>query len=65
MTLCYILVMVKGLGKYIHNLQCKSAVTVEYADCIYAEGRDYSSECPGYDTKPSDGKTPAVELWQM
>ena len=42
---------------------------VEYTDCTSAEGQDPSpppSECPGYDTKQSDGEVPAVlELWRM
>ena len=34
----------------------QSAGTVEYTDCISAEAWDSSSECPGYDTKQSDGE---------
>ena len=29
---------------------------VKYADCISA------NKCPGYDTKPSDGEAPVLEL---
>ena len=36
----------------------------EYTDCFSAEGLDPPNECPGYDTKQSDGEVPAVlELW--
>ena len=32
-------------------------LTVEYIDCISAEGLDSTTfECPGYDTKQSDGE---------
>ena len=31
------------------------AGTVEYIDCISAEGLDRQNECPGYDGKQSDG----------
>ena len=34
----------------------QSAEAVEFTDCISAEGKDYSNDCPGYDTKPSDGE---------
>ena len=33
---------------------------VKYADCISVEGQD-----TGYDTKPSDGEAPVLELWAM
>ena len=37
----------------------QSIRAVEYTDCI-------STECPGYDTKQSDGKAPVMlELWEM
>ena len=43
----------------------QSAGTVEYTDCISAEGFN-SKECPGYDTKQSDGEGLVVlELWRM
>ena len=42
----------------------QSAGAVEYTDCTSAEGLDPPNECPGYDTKQSDGEVPAVlELW--
>ena len=41
-----------------------SAGTVEYTDCISAEDKDSPIECPGYDTKQSDGEAP-VMLWGM
>ena len=44
----------------------QSAGAVEYTDCFSAEGWDPPNECPGYDTKQSDGEVPAVlELWGM
>ena len=48
------------------SLFAQSAGAVEYTDCTSAEGQDPPSECPGYDTKQSDGEVPAVlELWVM
>ena len=39
---------------------------VEYTDCISAERQDPLNECPGYDTKQSDGEAPVMlELWAM
>ena len=38
------------------------ARAVEYADC---RGVRPLNECPGYDTKPSDGEAPGLELWGM
>ena len=35
----------------------QSAGTIEYTDCISAEESDSPNECPGYDTKQSDGKS--------
>ena len=44
----------------------KSAGTVEYIDCIAAEGQDFPNECPRYDTKQSDSEVPVMlELWVM
>ena len=44
----------------------QSAGAVEYTDGTSAEGKDPPNECPGYDTKQSDGEVPAVlELWGM
>ena len=45
----------------------QSAGAIEYTDCFSAEGvRSPPNECPGYDTKQSDGEVPAVlELWGM
>ena len=34
----------------------QSAGAVEYTDCISAEELNSSNECPGYDTKKSDGE---------
>ena len=36
------------------------AEAVEYTECISAEGLDPTNECPGYDTKQSDGEAPLV-----
>ena len=41
------------MGKTLPN-ECpvtQSDGTVEYTDCIPAEGQDSSNECPRYDTK--------------
>ena len=44
----------------------QSAGTVEYTDCISAEGQDTSNEFPVYDTKQSDGEVPVMlKLWGM
>ena len=34
----------------------QSAGGVEYTDCFSAEGYDSPNECPGYNTKQSDGE---------
>ena len=48
-----------------NNIFAQSAGAVEYTDCTSAEGYP-PNECPGYDTKQSDGEVPAVpELWGM
>ena len=49
----------------LRTLLAQSAGAVEYTDCTSAEGvRSPPNECPGYDTKQSDGEVPAVlELW--
>ena len=42
----------------------QSAETVEYTDCISAEGWYSPNEYPRYDTKQSDGKVLVIlELW--
>ena len=42
------------------------AGSVEYTNCISAEGYDFLNECSGYDTKQSDGEVPVMlELWGM
>ena len=44
----------------------QSAEAVEYTDCISAEGLDSPKECPGNDTKQSDGEgSIMMELWGM
>ena len=37
----------------------QSARAVEYTDCTSAEGYP-PNECPGYDTKQSDGEVPVM-----
>ena len=37
---------------------------MEYTNYISAEPEDSSNDCPGYDTKQSDGEAPVMlELW--
>ena len=44
----------------------QSAGAIEYTDCFSAEGKDPRKECPGYDTKKSDGEVPVMlQLWGM
>ena len=44
----------------------QSARAAEYTDCISVEGYDSPNECPGYNTKQSDGEAPVmVEIWGM
>ena len=45
----------------------QSVGAVEYTDRTSAEGlRSPTNECPGYDTKQSDGEVPMMlELWGM
>ena len=38
----------------------KSAGAVEDTDRISVEGLDFLNECPGYDTKQSDGEVPVM-----
>ena len=38
---------------------------VDYADCIFAEAKEPSNECPGYDTKQSDDEASVLKLWGM
>ena len=46
---------------HTHSHIAQSAGAVEYTDCFSAEGWDPpTNECPGYDTKQSDGEVPAV-----
>ena len=40
----------------------QSVMAVEYADCIFVRHL-LPNKCPGYDTKPSDGEVPVLELW--
>ena len=44
----------------------QSAGVVEYTDCFSAKRYPLNNECPGYDTKQSDGEVPVIlELWGM
>ena len=44
----------------------ESSGTVEYTDCISAEGQNFPKECPDYDTKQSNGEASVMlELWEM
>ena len=44
----------------------KSAGAVKYSDCTFEEELDLPNECPGYDTKQSDGEVPMMlGLWGM
>ena len=55
----------------IHRLSfTQLAGAIEYTNCFSAEWYNHPSpprhECPGYDTKQSDGEVPAMlELWGM
>ena len=48
-------------------LSAREVGTVEYTDCVTAEGvRHPSNECPEHDIKQSDGEAPVMlELWGM
>ena len=37
------------------ELLAQSAAAAEYTDCVSEERLDSPNECPGYDTKQSDG----------
>ena len=42
------------------------AGSAEYTGFIYAEGYGSPNECPGYETKQSDGEAPGMlKLWGM
>ena len=48
------------------SVLARSAGAAEYTICISAVRKDSSNECPGYDTKQSDGEFPVMlELWGM
>ena len=51
--------------KPMKTIFTQSTGAVEYTDCISAEGYDPTSECPGYEITPSDGKASALEIWGM
>ena len=49
-----------------HQVIAPSDETVEYTNNFSAEAKNSSNECPGYDTKQSDGQVPVIlELWRM
>ena len=44
----------------------QSAGAEEYTNCICRGVRPHPHECPGYDTKQSDGEVPVMlEVWGM
>ena len=44
----------------------QSAGAVEYTNCFSTEEQHSPNECPGYQTKQSDGEVPLmVELWGL
>ena len=48
------------------RLFAQLVVAVEYTDCTSAEVQTPMNECPGYDTKQSDGEVPVMlEIWEM
>ena len=50
----------------IQIIQAKTAVAIEYTDCISAAGKDPRNECPGYESKQSDGEVLVMlEIWGM
>ncbi len=50
----------------INDKLAQSAGAAEYTVCISEERQDFPNECPGYDTKQSDGEAPVMlELWGM
>ena len=60
--------MPRGLGIAFIVCFAQLAGAVEYTDCTFAEEARPPSphECPGYDTKQSDGEVPVMlELWGM
>ena len=51
------------LWKYIGNTDshiAQSVEAVECTDCTSANGVTPPNECPGYDTKQSDGEVPVI-----
>ena len=44
----------------IYKAVAQSAGAVEYTDCTSAGGKTHPNECPGYDTKQSDGEVPVM-----
>ena len=49
----------------LENHIAQSAGAVEYTNCFSAEGKT-SNECPGYETKQTDGEVPVMlGLWGM
>ena len=51
---------------HTHIHTAPSAGAVQYTDCTSAWEYPPPNECPGYDTKQSDGEVPLMlELWEM
>ena len=47
---------------FICKLSVHLSWAVESTDCISANPLYLTDECPGYDTKPSDGECPLLKL---
>ena len=48
------------------SIMAQSAGTVECTDSFSAKELDSRNDCPGYDTKQSDGQAPVMlKLWGM
>ena len=48
----------------IKHVKAKTSEAVGYADLISVEVQDSpSNECPGYDTRASDGEALVLKLW--
>ena len=62
----YIIDIISTYSPHSHRNFAQLARAVEYTDSFSTEGYDSHNECPGYDTKQSDGKVQVIlELWGM
>ena len=72
-TYIYIYIYDTSIGNwknnYIYNvfifISAQSEGSLEYIDCISAEGWETHDECPGYDIKQSDLKPPVLKIRGM